>query len=215
MDVINEIIKILIAIPFIKGIIAGATVALPVGPIGIFCLRRMLMQGPAIGLISGFGSATADSIYATIALIGLSFISSWLMLHSVIFRIVSSLFLCGLGATIILSKPSRPQATWTRGLLQAYFSTMFLTLTNPLLVLSFAALFTILGTNDALYAPYSLFSLLVGVFIGSSLWWIILSILIYYAHSKIAPETMAIINKISGTLIILFGIITLISIIIR
>lgn len=212
---VKNIIHPLMAIPLVKGVVSGAIVALPVGPIGIFCLRRMLTQGPAIGLASGFGSATADSMYAITALIGLSFISSWLMLHSVIFRIISSLFLCCLGITILFSKPSRPRATWTRGLLPAYISTLLLTLTNPLIIVSFAALFTILGVNSAMYTIPSLFSLWIGVFIGSSLWWVILSIITYYAHSKIAPETINIINKISGTLIIFFGIITLASIILK
>lgn len=199
----------------IKGIIAGAIIALPVGPIGIFCLRRMLTQGPLVGLASGFGSATADTIYAALAFLGLSFVSSWLLAHSVLFRVISSLFLCALGTKIIFSKPSRPQATWTTGLVEAYFSTLLLTLTNPLLVVSFAALFTILGTNYSIDTHHSLFSLLWGVFIGSSAWWVILSGITTYARLSIAPQTLAIINKVSGFLIILFGIATLLSIILK
>ena len=198
----------------IKGIIAGAIIALPVGPIGIFCLRRMLTQGPLVGLASGLGSATADTIYATLALLGLSFVSSWLLLHSVLFRIISSLFLCALGTKILLSKPPRPQATWTTGLMQAYFSTLLLTLTNPLLIASFAAIFTILRANYSLNT-YILSSLLLGVFIGSSLWWIILSGITSYARLSISPQRLAIINKISGMLIILFGMITLLSILFK
>jgi threonine/homoserine/homoserine lactone efflux protein len=198
-----------------KGIIAGAFIALPVGPIGIFCLRRMLTQGALVGLASGFGSATADTLYAALALLGLSFVSSLVLSNFILFRIISSLFLCVLGTKIFLAKPPRPQATWTISLMQAYFSTLALTLTNPLLVVSFAALFTILDTNASIDSYYALSLLFLGVFIGSSSWWILLSGISSYMSISITPQRLANINKVSGFIIVLFGLITLISIVLK
>lgn len=198
----------------IKGILTGVLVALPVGPIGIFCLRRMLIQSPLVGLASGLGSATADTIYATLALLGLSFVSSWILAHSILVRIISSLFLCTLGTKILFSKPPRPQATWSTSLIQSYFSTLFLTLSNPLLIVSFTATFTILRADYSLNTSILSF-LSLGVFLGSSLWWIVLSGITSYANLSLSPERLAIINKISGSLIILFGMVTLLSILFK
>lgn len=200
---------------FIKGLATGAFIAFPVGPIGIICLRRMLSQGPLIGLASGLGGATADVVYSTLAIVGLSVISSFLMHHFILFRVVSSVFLCALGTKIFFSKPPRPRATWTGGAAEAYFSTFLLTLTNPLLILSFVAMFTALAVNYETTNYLSLISLISGVFVGSSLWWVILGAVASFMQLKIHPETLQKINKISGSLIILFGLGTLLSILFK
>jgi threonine/homoserine/homoserine lactone efflux protein len=200
---------------FAKGLAAGALIALPAGPIGIICLRRMLAQGPLVGIASGFGSATADIIYSTIAIVGLSMVSSFLMHHFILFRVISSIFLCTLGIKIIFSKPPRPRATWTGGIAEAYLSTFFLTLTNPLLILSFAALFALFNIRYEMTTIYSLFVLISGVFIGSSLWWFVLGGLTSFMKLKINPQTIQKINVISGILIILSGLITLLTILFK
>ena len=200
---------------FIKGLVTGAFIAFPVGPIGIICLRRMLSQGPLIGLASGLGGATADIVYSTLAIVGLSVVSSFLMHHFILFRVLSSTFLCALGLRIILSKPPRPRATWTGGIAEAYFSTFLLTLANPLLILSFAAMFAVLAVNYETTDYLSLIALTSGVFVGSSLWWFILGGLTSFMQLKINPETLQKINKISGSLIILFGLGTLLSILFK
>ncbi len=200
---------------FIKGLVTGALIAFPVWPIGLICLRRLLSQGPLIGLVSGFGGATADVIYSALAIAGLSVISSFLMYHFILLRVVSSIFLCALGLRIIFSKPPRPRATLAGGVAEAYFSTLLLTLSNPLLIFSFAAFFALFGVNYQTGDYAALVALISGVFIGSSLWWIILGALSSFMQLKINPETLQKINKISGSLIILFGLFTLLSILFK
>ncbi|MEX0940174.1 MAG: LysE family transporter, partial [Candidatus Babeliales bacterium] len=156
-----------------------------------------------------------DIVYATIAIVGLSFISSFLQYHSILFRVISGLFLCILGLVIFFARPPRPRATWTRSMVEAYFSTFFLTLSNPLLILSFAALFAALHV-DYLHSSYlELCALIFGVFVGSSLWWLILGGFTSLFRISILPKTIERINKISGIAILLFGLGTVISIIIK
>ena len=64
---------------FLKGLVIGFSIAAPVGPIGVLCIRRTIAQGRTAGIISGLGAATADAIYGCIAALGLTFISSLLI----------------------------------------------------------------------------------------------------------------------------------------
>jgi threonine/homoserine/homoserine lactone efflux protein len=64
---------------FFEGIIIGFAIAAPVGPIGVLCIRRTLAEGRASGLVSGLGAATADAIYASVAALGLAFVTNLLV----------------------------------------------------------------------------------------------------------------------------------------
>jgi threonine/homoserine/homoserine lactone efflux protein len=116
----------------ISGIIIGFSIAAPVGPIGVLCIRRTLAEGRLHGLVSGLGAATADAVYGCIAAFGLTFISDVLVQQQLWLRIIGGAFLIFLGVKTILSKPSeKPSSEKRTGLLTAYGSTFFLTLTNP------------------------------------------------------------------------------------
>ena len=133
-----------------KGIALGFSIAAPIGPIGILCIRRTLTEGRVYGLISGLGAATADAMYGMVAGFGLSFISSLLIGQRTWLSLIGGVFLCYLGIRTFLSKPSEQGASSQRGgLLGAYASTLFLTLTNPMTIMFFAAVFAGLGIANA------------------------------------------------------------------
>jgi threonine/homoserine/homoserine lactone efflux protein len=197
--------------PFLKGAAAGALIALPIGPIGIVCMRRMLTQGAAIGIASGIGGATADSIYAGIAVAGLTAISRFIQYHTVFFRVLSALFLCALGIRMSLSHPSPLQPQRTQGIIEAYLSTFFLTLTNPVLVVLFASAFATLDFDYTYATVLEIISLIAGVFVGSSIWWIILGLIIGSLKWQLSNPIIRVINIISGLIIIGASIIALLS----
>jgi len=196
--------------------IIGISIAAPVGPIGLLCVRRTLTQGRAAGIVSGLGAATADAIYGCIAGFGLTFISSILISQQKNIRLIGGAFLCYLGIRIFLSKPkSAGQVAMVKGssLIGDYTSTFFLTLTNPMTILSFSAIFAGLGLVGAgvYYASASV--LVLGVFIGSSSWWLILSGSVSLFRKKFTSTGMQIVNRISGIIITGFGLFALISLI--
>src|SRR3972149_11539891 len=117
----------------IRGLIMGFSIAAPVGPIGVLCIRRTLAEGRLHGLLSGLGAATADALYGCIAAFGLTFISDVLVPQQVWFRLVGGAFLILLGVKTLRAKPSEKSSSEKRtSLLGAYGSTFFLTLTNPM-----------------------------------------------------------------------------------
>jgi len=197
----------------ISGFIIGFSIAAPVGPIGVLCMRRTLAEGRLHGLVSGLGAATADAMYGCVAAFGLTFISDTLIQQQLWLRLFGGVFLCLLGAKTLLAKPSEKSPSEKRtGILGAYGSTFFLTLTNPMTILSFAAIFAGIGLGSAV-ADYGSAALLVfSVFAGSALWWLVLSGTVGLLRKKVTSSVLKWINRVSGAIITGFGVFALISI---
>ena len=63
----------------VRGVILGVSIAAPVGPIGILCIRRTLAEGRLVGFICGLGAATADLFYGALTAFGLTLVSGVLL----------------------------------------------------------------------------------------------------------------------------------------
>jgi len=195
---------------FLRGLVIGLSIAAPVGPIGVLCIRRTLAQGRGYGLVSGLGAATADAVYGCVAGFGLTFISSFLVDQQMWLRLIGGAFLCYLGVKTLLSKPAEEAAEARgTGLLGAYGSTFFLTLTNPMTILSFAAIFAGLGIAETGGNYASAAILVLGVFAGSALWWLLLSGGVSLFRKKFTPRALVWVNRISGLVVAGFGVFAL------
>lgn len=194
----------------IKGLLIGLSIAAPVGPIGVLCIRRTLAKGLISGLVSGLGAATADAFYGAVAGFGLAFISNFLISQQFWLRLIGGVFLVGLSIKIFLSKPSREtESNEDNAAVGDYASTLFLTLTNPATILSFAAIFAGLGLGSTNGSYLSASVLVLGVFSGSALWWLILSGGVNALRRKLNEKALAWVNRISASIILTFGAIAL------
>lgn len=196
----------------IKGIIMGFSIAAPVGPIGVLCIRRTISNGRLSGFVSGLGAATADGMYGCVAAFGLTFISSFLISQQFWLRLIGGAFLCYLGVKTLLSRPAEQAAKAAASSTVAgdYLSTFFLTVTNPMTILSFAAVFA--GMGLAATGGYQSAGLLVlGVVIGSALWWLCLSGIVGFFRQKFNSTGLIWVNRISGLIILGFGLIAMAS----
>ena len=198
----------------LKGIILGFSIAAPVGPIGVLCIRRTLSCGMRNGFMSGLGAASADAIYGSIAALGLSVVSSFLIDQQYYLRLIGGAFLLYLGYTTYTSIPAETAAIAKgEGLMGAYLSTLFLTITNPMTILSFAAVFAGLGLGAADGNGMSALLLILGVFSGSLLWWALLSGLVNILRDKFDQQRLKWVNQLSGLIIAGFGFYCLFSLI--
>ncbi len=196
----------------LKGAIIGFSIAAPVGPIGVLCIRRTLAEGWASGLATGLGAATADAFYGCVAAFGLTFISGALIVQQMWIRLVGGLFLCGLGVKTLLARPAEQAAAAGRkSLASAYGSALFLTLTNPATILSFAAVFAGLGLATGSGGYGGAARLVSGVFGGSALWWLALSGGTRLLRSRFTPRGLRWVNRISGAVITGMGLLALAS----
>ena len=192
---------------FLKGLIIGLSIAVPVGPIGILCIRRTLVQGRITGFLSGLGAAMADALYGAMAGFRLTFLSNFLISQRIWLNLIGGGLLCILGAKIFLSKPAEQGASVEGdSLWNAYLSTFFLTLTNPMTILFFAAVFAGLGVVSASDHYVSAGILVLGVFVGSVMWWFILSGFTGILQGLFNFIRLQWLNRISGLIIIGFGV---------
>ena len=193
----------------LRGYVLGLTIAAAVGPISLLCIRRTLAEGRLVGLVSGLGVATADATYGAVAAFGLTAISGLLVDWHRALGIVGGLFLLYLAWTTFRAVPGEAATTTDRrgGLLGAFLSTLGLTLTNPMTILSFGALFLGLGITGGNAAGATLLTL--GVWLGSATWWVILTTVVGAFRSRITPAGLRRVNIVSGLLIGAFAVVAL------
>jgi threonine/homoserine/homoserine lactone efflux protein len=196
----------------IQGVLIGIVVAVPVGPLGLLCINRALAMGALCGLFSGLGVATADALAASIAALGISFISEFLTQQQFVLRLGGGIFLCYLGWKIYRTEVAGSVAPISiNGLLSAYATTFFLTFSNPVTILSFFAIYAgwhVPSLNGRYFAAAML---ALGVFMGSALWWFGLFISMTAFHRKFNLRALGCVHRISGALICGFGVLVLLS----
>jgi len=196
----------------LRGLVIGFSIAAPVGPIGVLCIRRTLDEGSRAGLLTGLGAATADAVYGSIAGFGLVFASNVLISQRTWLHLFGGLFLCYLGVKTFLARPAEEAVSIKRyASTGAYVSTFFLTLTNPMTILSFAAIFAGLGLGTQADNNASAIALVLGVFLGSAVWWFILSGAVSLLRTKFNSHRMRWVNRMSGLIITGFGILALLT----
>lgn len=190
---------------FFKGSVLGFSIAAPVGPIGLLCIRRTLTSGRMTGFISGAGAATADGVYGLLAAFGVAAALKTTAEYQFYFHLLGGLFLLYLGWHTYKSRVGTTAAkAESRGLVSAYATTFALTITNPMTIMSFAAIFAGVGMGTEQETGGAAF-LVLGVFAGSLLWWLLLSTLVNYLKGGLTTQSMAWINKASGFLLVVFG----------
>jgi threonine/homoserine/homoserine lactone efflux protein len=194
-----------------KGLVLGFSIAAPVGPIGLLCIRRSLSNGRLAGLATGLGAATADACYGAVAGFGLTRVTSFMVGERTWLTLLGGLFLCWLGVRIMRTHPdmsaARQNDSWAHG---AYLSALIITLTNPLTILAFVGAFAGLGlavARDYLAATV----LVVGVFVGSGIWWLLLSGFAARMRDRFDPRWLQRVNWASGALLIIVGLGALLS----
>ncbi|MFN8531592.1 MAG: LysE family translocator [Anaerolineae bacterium] len=194
-------------ISLLKALVIGVSVAAPVGPIGILVINRVLARGRWAGLRTGLGVATADSFYAAIAAFGLAALQNLLISAQTPVRLIGGLFLLYLGYKTMRSVPADHAAQSTSsGGLSDYVSALALTITNPMTILMFTGIFA--GANlsgEMGGAPF----IVIGVFCGSVLWWLFLSTVTSLLRGRFTPAVMVWVNRLSGSVIIAFAVVTL------
>lgn len=175
--------------PLATGSILGFSIAAPVGPIGLLVLRRSLAQGTAAGFVSGLGAATADLCYGALAAYGITFLAAW----------QAPAALLGGGFLCWLAWRTWRSAACTQAARSAGFAGTFaLTLSNPMTILSFAAM--VAGTGAASPAWF-----IAGVFAGSVLWWAALAMGAGLLRERLAPTHLIWLNQGSSLVLLAFG----------
>jgi threonine/homoserine/homoserine lactone efflux protein len=193
---------------FLKGIAVGLVIAVPVGPVGVVCIRRTIFEGRLFGLLSGLGAATADTIFGIIAGFGLTVVSDLLLGYQEWMRAAGGLFLVYIGISALRKRVVRPEKleTSAENLLSAYLSTFVLTITNPLTILAFLGIFAGVGFTGEEATLGRAAMLVAGVLVGSLIWWIGICLGAGLFRDSFGEWHLVWLNRISGGILTLSGI---------
>jgi threonine/homoserine/homoserine lactone efflux protein len=185
--------------------VIGVSVAAPVGPIGVLTIRRTLTHGRLAGFATGLGVASADAVYASIAAFSLTLIATFLISVAGPIRITGGIVLLYLGFKALTAAPADQAARAGGGSLPGMFASAFgLTLANPPTILTFLTLFSSTGALTAVpdLGAAGPTVIVLGVFAGSVLWWLGLSLAVSLLRSRFTPGVLRWVNRFSGLLII-------------
>ena len=198
----------------IKGIFVGMVIALPAGPVGLLCVRRTFFEGAAFGIVSGLGAAVADVIFGIVAGLGLTVVRDWLLGYQDWFGVLGGVYLLWIGVRVFRSRSNfDPQPVSGENLAAAFASTFALTITNPITILAFAAIFAKVGFDYNGSVSLVLVWILVGgVFVGSSAWWLGLCFGIAALRRFAHVSHFAWVDRISGTVLVTSGVGLLVSV---
>jgi threonine/homoserine/homoserine lactone efflux protein len=197
---------------FPRGILIGVSVAAPVGPMAVLCIRRTLAHGRLAGFVSGLGIASADAVYGAVAAFGLTSVSHLLVDQQAWIRLLGGLFLVYLGLRTVrapAATTARSGASPGTAAIAAFAATLGLTLTNPLTILSFAAIFAGFGVVEGNRGTWSAAALVTGVFLGSAFWWLVLTTGTGLLRGRLTPARLTWVNRLSGAVIAVFGVVAL------
>lgn len=197
-----------------RGLIIGVSIAAPVGPIGLLCIQRTVIQGRAFGFVSGLGAATADAVYGSVAGFGIDLVSHFLIHQRIWIHLIGGALLLLLGIRGLFTRSAEqaaPTKNTVRRIWWSYLSTFLLTITNPVTILSFVAVFAALGVANSSQEYVSATFIVVGVFLGSALWWLFLSGIAGWLRGKLNRAVLLWVSRLSAVVIIGFGIFGIVS----
>lgn len=192
-----------------RGMLIGLMVSVPLGPMGVLIIQKTLHKGALSGFIAGMGAACADLFYATVAAFGLGIVVNIVKTHELILQLVGGIFLLIVGLKIYFDNPlkqikARKRVT-KKGLLGDFLSLFFLTVSNPVTVIVFMAVFagtSVFGDSPTLVKEIMV---LLGVVLGGSAWWYAVSTLVNIFRKRFKLRVLITINRVSGIIITILG----------
>jgi putative LysE/RhtB family amino acid efflux pump len=193
---------------FVKGTLLGLVVTAPPGPIATLCINRSLHRGFGSGAAIGIGAALGDASYALVAAAGLAMVSDALDAYSLPIAAAGGVLLIFLGIRDLVTPPAQAVEVGARDFYRTVASTFLLAISNPGAFLSFGGLFAGLGLVNGNTVTETA-SIVTGVFFGAMVWWTTLSATVNLARNTIPSDLTLLIRRISGGLIIAFGVVVL------
>lgn len=192
----------------LMGMIAGFSVSVPLGPAGLFCIQRTLSKGQRSGLVAGIGAAASDVIYASLAILSLSFISNLIETNKNLLFFVSGIALMIIGIAIFSSNPIKQlrQNRESKKFWEDFLTGFIMSFTNPGCLFLIIGVFAFLGTSvDKSSGSFIISAILLGVFLGATLWWFLLSTFVSLFRKRFRLRQLWYINRVAGIAIMLLG----------
>ena len=197
-----------------KGFIIGILVSAPMGPVGLLCVQRTLKKGQWHGFFSGVGAAFSDVMYAGITSLGMGIIINTITANQYTLEIIGSILLMVFGIYVFRSNPFK----WlhdSKENISSYsqdtVTAFFVTLSNPLIILLYIALFARFNYISPEEKSLSILLGLASILVGALSWWLLITFLVGKLRKILNLRGLWIMNKIVGSIIIVLSVYLLIS----
>lgn len=197
----------------IKGIFIGLLFGIPVGAVGTLTVQRAYRHGFTAGLKTGLGSSVADCMYAACGAFGLTFISDFLLQYQTVISIAGGCLILVMGVRLFTKKENvAVQEKREDGNIRMFLTSFVIGITNPAAVLTFLFAFSYFGIVGEI-GIFQGIQLVAGVFIGTFLWWWMITAGVVFLRKKAAHGSFRHMNQLFGTVLILFGTVIFIRVI--
>lgn len=191
---------------FVRGLVAGFALAAPVGPVAVLCMRRALSSGRLRAFIAGLGAAFADMVFGAVAGLGIGVVTTFVLDHEVAIGLIGGFIVLAVGVGTFRTPIARTDSPADAGLIRRDFAASFsMAITNPATMIAAAGLFAAFAPIDMYAAPMTAALLVTGVFVGSAVWWLILSGVVGTFREAFIERGLPHLNKISGAVIAFSG----------
>jgi len=197
---------------FLSGIIVGLGASIPLGPVAVLCIQRTLSKGLTSGLMTGLGAATCDTFFASISLLGISFIEEFIKSHEYAVMLTGGVIVAVFGFVTFRTNPATQMKKVHEGSEKGkkrywadYLSTILMTISNPGAFLFMLGMITFVGAESS--SPELSSVIILGVLFGTCSWWLFLTAVISRCRNWFRLRQLVLLNRISGMAILIFGII--------
>ena len=203
-----------------SGVAMGLVAAVPIGPVNLICIRRTFAFGPVNGFVSGLGAALGDGVFAAIMGFGLTWVAHLIQGYEMIIELIGGALMVWFGWRTFIAPPMirtlEEREDGATNLVRAMASSFALTVTNPATLLFFTGMFAGLGGLAGGTGSYSdAVFVVAGVVLGSTGWWLALTMVIGLFHAKIDEKAMKRINRGSGLLVMICGLVVLVHLAVK
>jgi threonine/homoserine/homoserine lactone efflux protein len=191
---------------FVRGLAAGFALAAPIGPVAMLCVRRALARGRLQGFAAGLGAAVADMMFGAIAGLGLTVISTFIIAHEIAIGLVGGIIVLAVGLLTYRAPVLMADGQLSVQSLKRDFMTAFsMAITNPATMMAALGVFAAFGPTYANAGPSDGLLLIVGVFGGSALWWLVLAGTAGTWRASMMERGLKRLNRFSGAIMAISG----------
>jgi len=192
----------------LRGIVMGFALAIPVGPICLLCIHRALANGWLTAFLSTLGAVVADCILGAAVGLGSSVIAPLVEHEQTPLRVVGGLFMVAVGVRSLYTNLSLEPEARKNGIVREFASSFLITMFNPANLLGVLGVFAAVGTfrSGELESIEALALLILGVAIGSAVWWLALSLAAGAVGKRSSRPGVVWLNRGSAAFLALLGV---------
>ncbi len=192
----------------VKGFLVGVCASAPVGPIAILVIQKSLSKGHKAGFVSGLGASVVDTMYAFIAIFALAFAQELLEKHHNLILLVGGIVLAIVGVTMAFSNPFRKMKADGESSVSPkdFGQAVAMGFSNPMAIFVMFTLFAFFGLANDDPETWKIAPIILSVSAGSVAYWFSISWLLSRFRKKFKMNTILIISRVTGAIVVIIGI---------